>query len=107
MIKSYVVIITGQKDSDAELSSVIQAHMQARYVILRVLLEGAGGLVSIERTTGDDGKPDIIVKLDRNKIETLGKKAIGEFLQKLQVLIVVHTLDVQSNLQTKGTPGKI
>ena len=59
--------------------------MQARYVILRVLLEGASGLVTIERTTGDDGKPDVLVKLDRSKIGTLGKKAIGDFLQKLQV----------------------
>lgn len=59
--------------------------MQARYVILRVLLEGAGGLVSIEQTTGSDGKPDIVVKLDRSKIESLGKKAIGDFLHKLQV----------------------
>ena len=64
---------------------VVQAHMQARYVILRVLLEGASGLVSLERTTGSNGKPDIVVKLDRTKIETLGKKAIGDFLHKLQV----------------------
>ena len=59
--------------------------MQARYVILRVLLEGASGLVSIERTTDSNGKPDITIKLDRSKIETLGKKAIGDFLNKLQV----------------------
>ena len=59
--------------------------MQARYVILRVLLENAVGLVSIEKTTGSDGKPDIIIKLDRSKIETHGKPAIGDFLKKLQV----------------------
>lgn len=59
--------------------------MQARYVILRVLLEGAGDLVSLEQTTGSNGKPNIVVKLDRTKIETLGKKAIGDFLHKLQV----------------------
>lgn len=59
--------------------------MQARYVILRVLLEEASGLVSLEQTTGSDGKPDIVTKLDRSKIETLGKKAIGNFLHKLQV----------------------
>ena len=59
--------------------------MQARHVILRVLLETAPGLVSIERTTGSDGKPDVVVRLDRSKIETEGKKAIGDFLQKLQV----------------------
>ena len=62
-----------------------QAHMQARHVILRVLLEHSAGLVSIERTTGADGKPDAVVRLDRSRIETEGKKAIGDFLMKLQV----------------------
>ena len=59
--------------------------MQARYVILRVLLENAPGLVSIEYTTGSDGNPDILVCLDKTKIESLGKSAIGDFLRKLQV----------------------
>ena len=59
--------------------------MQARYVILRVLLENAPGLVSIKRTTGGDGNPDILVCLDKTKIESLGKAAIGDFLRKLQV----------------------
>ena len=54
-------------------------------MILRVLLENAPGLVSIEKTVGSDGNPDAVVNLDRSKIETLGKKAIRDFLQKLQV----------------------
>lgn len=62
-----------------------QAHMQARHVILRVLMETAPGLVAIEKCTDSEGKPDAVVKLDRSKIETEGKKAIGDFLQKLQV----------------------
>ena len=61
--------------------------MQARYVILRVLLETAKGLVSVDRITGSDGKPDIVVKLDRTKIESLGRPAIGDFLKKLQVTL--------------------
>lgn len=61
-----------------------QAHMQARYVILRVLMEAGEGLVSIEKLTGDDGEPDLVMKLDRSKINTVGKKAIGDFLRKLQ-----------------------
>lgn len=59
--------------------------MQARYVILRVLLEKADGLISIERTTGSDGTPDIVITLDSDKIESHGKPAIGEFLKSLQV----------------------
>ena len=68
-----------------EINKWRQAHMQARYVILRVLLENAGGVVKLERVTGADGNPDAVVRLDRSKIETEGKRAIGEFLQKLQV----------------------
>lgn len=78
--------------------------MQARYVILRVLLEGASGLVSIERTTGSDGKPDIVIKLDKSKIETLGKKAIGDFLNKLQVkLICIMSMDCAVVLEIQCT----
>ena len=40
-----------------------QAHMQARYVIMRVMLEAGGGLLELRRTTGSDGKPDVEVWL--------------------------------------------
>ena len=42
-------------------------------------------MVSVERVTGSEGKPDILVKLDRNMMETHGKQAIQDFLMKLQV----------------------
>jgi len=57
-----------------------QAHMQARYVILRVLLEAGGGLVSIQ----GEGE-GAVVSLDRSKILTVGREAIGAFLTKLNV----------------------
>lgn len=61
-----------------------QAHMQARYVILRVLLEA--GIVTIEHSTcPDDGQADAKVSIDRSAILTTGYKAIGDFLLKLQV----------------------
>ena len=64
-----------------ETSSWGQAHMQARFVILQVLLEIGEGFVSIERR--DPG--GLRITLDRTKIESHGKPAIGLFLQKLQI----------------------
>lgn len=62
-----------------------QAHMNARYVILRVLLEAGQGLVSLEHTVDEDGKENVSVNLDRSKILTVGKPAIQAFMLRLQV----------------------
>lgn len=59
--------------------------MQARFVILRVLLEAGEGLVTVTPTTGSDGRPDARVRLDRDKIRTVGKHALERFLRRLQV----------------------
>ncbi|XP_026303448.1 dipeptidyl peptidase 3 isoform X1 [Piliocolobus tephrosceles] len=69
-----------------EASNWRQAHMQARFVILRVLLEAGEGLVTITSTTGSDGRPDARVRLDRSKIRSVGKPALERFLRRLQVL---------------------
>ena len=68
-----------------DLLLIFQAHMQARYVILRVLLEAGEDLVTIEKVMGSDGDLDLLLKLDRSKINKIGKPAIGDFLKKLQV----------------------
>ncbi|KAG1940531.1 dipeptidyl peptidase 3 [Pimephales promelas] len=68
-----------------ESKSWRQAHMQARFVILRVLLEAGEGLVGLKECTGTDGRPDAVITLDRSKIHTVGKSAIQRFLCKLQV----------------------
>ena len=62
-----------------------QAHSQARFVILQVLLEAEENFVSVKEVTGEDGKPDLLLIMDKNKVESVGKPAIGQFLKKLQV----------------------
>eukprot|EP01101_Sappina_pedata_P006732 TRINITY_DN3430_c0_g1_i1.p1 TRINITY_DN3430_c0_g1~~TRINITY_DN3430_c0_g1_i1.p1 ORF type:complete len:720 (-),score=332.05 TRINITY_DN3430_c0_g1_i1:73-2169(-) len=62
-----------------EISKWGQAHVQARYAILQVLLEAGQGLVEIKRN-GDD----LLISLNESLIETVGKEAIGNFLLKLQ-----------------------
>ena len=56
-----------------------QAHMQARYVILRCLLEAGQGFVSLVKN--EDGKT--CVSMDRTLIRSVGVPAIGNLLLKL------------------------
>jgi hypothetical protein len=45
--------------------------IQARYVILRVLLEAGRGLVELKQIEGEDGTPDLEVVLSRDLIPTV------------------------------------
>ncbi|XP_053404717.1 dipeptidyl peptidase 3-like isoform X2 [Mercenaria mercenaria] len=78
-----------------------QAHMNARFVILRVLLEAGEDLVTVKKITGEDGNPDIRITLDRSKILSVGKPAIGDFLRKLQVYKA--TADVEAGKKMYDT----
>jgi len=57
-----------------------QAHMQARFAILQVLLREGNGVVEIKQESDN-----AFAIVDRSKILTNGVKAIGDFLTKLQV----------------------
>lgn len=59
--------------------------MQARHAILRVLLEANENLMTIESVVGEDGAPDLAIHLNRELLSSVGRPAIGSFLQKLQV----------------------
>ncbi|CAG9333102.1 unnamed protein product [Blepharisma stoltei] len=56
-----------------------QAHCCARYMIFRVMLEAGDDFLKVEFT--DDGL--FLVKMDYNKIESVGMAAISRFLTKL------------------------
>ena len=73
--------------------------MQARYVILQVLLEAGDGLVTIKETVDEDGRGNLMIELDKEKIQTVGKDAIGKFLRKLQVWFCVLTIDIYIELE--------
>jgi len=56
--------------------------MCASYVILQVMVRAGEGLVTIEKSQVD-GKDTLLFRLDKSKIMTVGKKAIGDFIRKL------------------------
>ncbi|KAJ5179681.1 hypothetical protein N7492_002891 [Penicillium capsulatum] len=60
-----------------------QAHMQARYSILRTFLDAGDDFVKLSYTKED--LSDLEIRLDRSKILTHGRPAVEKYLQKLHV----------------------
>lgn len=60
----------------------LQAHTQAHYVLMQVLLQAGQDFVDVKEI--EDGK-NLLISVDRTKIKTIGHDAIHDFLLKLQV----------------------
>jgi dipeptidyl-peptidase III len=61
-----------------------QAHMQARFSILRTFLDAGSEFASLDYK--QDDLDDLTVRIERSKILTLGRKAMDTYLQKLHIL---------------------
>ncbi|CAK7206395.1 hypothetical protein SEUCBS139899_009187 [Sporothrix eucalyptigena] len=60
-----------------------QPHCQARFSILKCFLEAGDDFCKLEYK--NDDLSDLTIKLDRSKILTTGRKAVGDYLQKLHI----------------------
>ena len=49
------------------------------------MLAAGEDFLRVEKTTGEDGNPDLLITMDRSKIATVGAPAISKFLVELQV----------------------
>ncbi|KAF2790206.1 dipeptidyl-peptidase III [Melanomma pulvis-pyrius CBS 109.77] len=69
-----------------------QAHMQARFSILRTFLNAGVEFCELEHK--EDDLSDLTLRLERSKILTLGRPAVEDYLQKLH--IYKSTADVEN-----------
>ena len=60
-----------------------QAHMQARFSILRTFLDAGEDFVQLKSSS--DNLSDVTIHLDRSKILSVGRPAVDKYLQKLQI----------------------
>lgn len=76
-----------------------QAHAQARFVLMRLLELDGEGMLQITET--EPGK-NLLLKLDRSKIDTVGKKVVGKFFFFLVSFSLMLTNNVTCSMCCEG-----
>jgi dipeptidyl-peptidase-3 len=80
---------------------MIQAHMMARFSILRCFLDAGKEFASLDYTK--DNLSDLTVKIDRSKIISHGRPAVEKYLQKIQVYKATADLENGTKLYDDTT----
>lgn len=75
--------------------------MQARFAILQVFLEAGKDFCELQST--EENLSDLVILLDRRKIESHGRPAVNKFLQKLQVFKATADLEAGKKLYDEYT----
>jgi len=77
------------------------AYSQARYFILQVLISAGDGFVTFSHSLPD--MSDLTISIDRSKILTHGRKAVGKYLTKLHVYKSIADVRAGSELYNRMT----
>lgn len=75
--------------------------MQARFSILKCFLQAGGDFVTLTSTKPDHD--DLVITLDRTKINSHGKPAVGKYLQKLNIYKSVADVESGTNMYAEMT----
>lgn len=78
-----------------------QAHSQARFSILKCFLEAGDDFCKLDYTKDD--LSDLTIHIDRSKILTTGRKAVGDYLQKLHVYKSTADVETGNKFYTEMT----
>lgn len=78
-----------------------QAHSQARFSILRCFLDAGEDFCKLDYKNED--LSDLVIKLDRSKITTVGRKGVEDYLQKLHIYKSTADVETGTKLYNKMT----